>query len=220
MKISTDTIKILQNFATINSNIHIRPGSEISTLGPQKNIFAKATVAENFPKDFCIYDLGSLLSLLTLMDNQDIEFGDTSLKISKDGGEFEYFYADESVIIAPEAGKSIPIDNHYQFKVSGTDVIMLNKAAAVVGAKFISVVSSKGKVVLSVGDPKTAGSNSYRRILGECDKDFNCRLAVENFKAMAGEPYTVTISKKKFFHFKHETTALEYWFAMEPDSVV
>jgi len=219
MKISTDTIKVLQNFATINSNIRIRPGSEISTIGPQKNIFAKATVAETFPKDFCIYDLNSLLSLLTLMEDQDIDFGDASLKISKDGGEFEYFYADESVIIAPEAGKSIAVDNHFQFKMTANDVQMLNKAAAIVGAKFISVVSSKGKVTLSVGDPKTASSNSYKRTIGDFDSDFNCRLAVENFKVVP-EAYAVTVSKKKFFHFKHETKPLEYWLAMEPDSVV
>jgi hypothetical protein len=219
MKISTDTIKTLQNFAGINSNIHIRPGNEITTLGPQKNIFAKAKVAETFPKDFCIYDLNSLLSLLTLMEDQDIDFGEASLKISKDGGEFEFFYADESVIIAPEAGKSIAIDNHYTFKMSSTDVLMLNKAAAIVGAKFISVVSKAGKTTLSVGDPKTAGSNSYKRTLESTDNDFNCRLAVENFKVVP-EAYTVTISKKKFFHFKHDTKALEYWLAMEPDSVV
>lgn len=219
MKISTDTVKVLQNFATINSNIRIRPGSEISTIGPQKNIFAKATVAETFPKDFCIYDLNSLLSLLTLMEDQDIEFGESSLKISKDGGEFEYFYADESVIIAPEAGKSIAVDNHFQFKMTANDVQMLNKAAAIVGAKFISVVSSKGKVTLSVGDPKTASSNSYKRTIGDFDSDFNCRLAVENFKVVP-EAYAVTVSKKKFFHFKHETKPLEYWLAMEPDSQV
>ena len=219
MKISTDTIKVLQNFATINSNIRINPGTELSTIGPQKNIFAKATVAETFPREFCIYDLNSLLSLLTLMEDQDIEFGDNSLKITKDGGELEYFYADESVIIAPEAGKNIAVDNYFQFNISSTDVQMLNKAAAIVGAKFISVVSHKGKVTLSVGDPKTAGSNSYKRIIGDFDADFNCRLAVENFKVVP-DAYTVTVSKKKFFHFKHDTKALEYWLAMEPDSVV
>jgi len=219
MKISNDTIKVLQNFATINNNIRIRPGQELTTIGPQKNIFAKATVTETFPQDFCIYDLNSLLSLLTLMEDQDIDFGDKSLKIGKDGGEFEYFYADESVIIAPEAGKSIAVDSHFQFKMSNTDVLMLNKAAAIVGAKFISVVAKAGKVTLSVGDPKTASSNSYKRIIGDFDGEFNCRLAVENFKVVP-EAYAVTVSKKKFFHFKHDTKPLEYWLAMEPDSVV
>jgi hypothetical protein len=219
MKISTDTIKLLQNFASVNNNLRIRPGKELMTISPQKNIFAKATVNETFPKDFCVYDLNSLLSLLTLMEDQDIDFGETSLKISKDGGEFEFFYADESVIIAPEAGKSIAVDNHYSFKMSSTDVLMLNKAAAIVGAKFISVVSKAGKTTLSVGDPKTASSNSYKRTLESSEHEFNCRLAVENFKVVP-DAYNVTISKKKFFHFKHDTKALEYWLAMEPDSVV
>jgi hypothetical protein len=219
MKISTDTIKLLQNFASVNNNLRIRPGKELMTISPQKNIFAKATVNETFPKDFCVYDLNSLLSLLTLMEDQDIDFGETSLKISKDGGEFEFFYADESVIIAPEAGKSIAVDNHYSFKMSSTDVLMLNKAAAIVGAKFISVVSKGGKTTLSVGDPKTASSNSYKRTLESSEHEFNCRLAVENFKVVP-DAYNVTISKKKFFHFKHDTKALEYWLAMEPDSVV
>jgi hypothetical protein len=219
MKISSDTIKVLQNFASINQNIRFREGNVISTIGPQKNIFAKATVTESFPKDFCIYDLNSLLSLVTLMDDQDIDFGDASLKISKDNGEFEFFYADESVIIAPEAGKSIPVDDYFSFKMSSNDVQMLNKAAAIVGAKFISVVAKKGKVTLSVGDPKTASSNSYKRVIGDFDGEFNCRLAVENFKVVQ-DAYTVTVSKKKFFHFKHDTKALEYWLAMEPDSVV
>jgi hypothetical protein len=219
MKISTDTIKVLQNFAGINNNVRIRPGNELTTISPQKNIFAKATVAETFPQDFCVYDLNSLLSLLTLMEDQDIDFGDSSLKISKDGGEFEFFYADESVIIAPEAGKNIAVDTHYTFKMSSTDVQMLNKAAAIVGAKFISVVSKAGKTTLSVGDPKTASSNSYKRVLETSDHEFNCRLAVENFKVVP-DAYTVTISKKKFFHFKHDTKPLQYWLAMEPDSVV
>lgn len=219
MKISTDTIKVLQNYAGINNNLRIRPGKELTTISPQKNIFAKTQVTDTFPVDCCIYELNSLLSLLSLMEDQDIDFGDKSLKISKDGGEFEFFYADESVIIAPEAGKSIAVDQHYQFKVSSADVLMLNKAAAIVGAKFISVVSKAGKTTLSVGDPKTASSNSYKRTLESTEHEFNCRLAVENFKVVP-DAYTVTVSKKKFFHFKHDTKSLEYWLAMEPDSVV
>jgi hypothetical protein len=44
-------------------------------------------------------------------------------------------------------------------------------------------------------------------------------MAVENFKLIP-DAYSVTISKKKFFHFKHETKSIEYFVAMEPDSVV
>lgn len=219
MKISNDTIKLMQNFASINGNLHIRPGTELATISPNKTIFAKATVSDDFPQDCCIYELGSLLSLLTLMEDQDIDFGDKSLTVSKDGGKFEYFYAEENVIIAPEAGKSIPVDNHYEFDLSKADIETLNKAAAIVGAKFVNLVGKGGKVTLSIGDPKVATANSYKRQLPDSEHEFNGLIAIENFK-MIPDAYKVTLSKKKFLHFKHTTKDLQYWIVMEKDSTV
>lgn len=219
MKISTDTINILKNFATINSNLRIHAGNELATISAQKNGFARATVTETFPREINIYDLNSLLSLLTLMEDQEIEFGESSLTVSKDGGKFEFFYAEPNVIIAPEAGKTIPVEPHFTFNMTKADVEMLNKAAAIVAAKHIVLKSVQGQVTLSVGDPKTANSNSYTRVVGKSEHDFNCILAVENFKVIA-DSYAVTLSKMKFLHFKHATRELAYWLALEPDSVV
>ena len=117
MQISNETIQILKNFAAINSNIMIRKGKTLSTISTAKNIFAKAEVVEDFPTEVAVYDLNSLLALLTLMENQNVEFGDKSLNISKDNGKFEYFYSSPTVIVAAP-DKSIEIDNHYQFKLS------------------------------------------------------------------------------------------------------
>jgi len=44
-------------------------------------------------------------------------------------------------------------------------------------------------------------------------------MAVENFKVVP-DAYNVTISKKKAFFFKNATKPMEYFIAMEPDSVV
>lgn len=218
MQISNETIQVLKNFATINSNILIRKGKVLSTISTAKNIFAKATVAEDFPEEVAIYDLNSLLALLTLMENQNIEFGDKSLTISKDNGKFEYFYSSPNVIVAAP-DKSIDIDNHYQFKLTSEQVNMVVKAAAITGAPTISVSSKDGNVTLTVGDKKNDTSNTYKKSIGTSENDFECHMAVENFKIVP-DAYTVTVSKKKVFHFKHETKELEYFIAMEPDSVV
>ncbi len=98
MQISNDTIQVLKNFATINSNLMIRKGKRLATISTAKNIFAKAEVAEEFPVELAIYDLNSLLALLTLMENQNVEFGEKSLTISKDNGKFEYFYASQNIL--------------------------------------------------------------------------------------------------------------------------
>lgn len=218
MQISNETIQVLKNFAMVNSNILIRKGKSLSTISTAKNIFAKADVAEDFPQEVAIYDLNSLLALLTLMENQNVEFGEKSLIIEKNGGKFEYFYSSPNVIVAAP-DKSIDVDNHYQFKLSAEEVNMITKAAAITGAPTISVSSKEGNVTLTVGDKKNDTSNTYKANIGQSENDFDCHMAVENFKIIP-DAYTVTISKKKVFHFKNETKNIEYFIAMEPDSVV
>ena len=218
MQISKETIDILKNFAGVNSNILIRKGKTLATISTAKNIFAKADVAEDFPEEVAIYDLNSLLALLTLMENQDVEFGDKSLTISKDNGKFEYFYSSPSVIVAAP-DKSIEVDNHYQFKLTAEDVNMVMKAAGITGAPTITISSDGTTVTLTIGDKKNDTANTYKKVVGTSEHIFDCHMAVENFKIIPNY-YTVTISKKKAFHFKHETKALEYFIAMEPDSKV
>lgn len=218
MQISKETIDILKNFAGVNSNILIRKGKTLATISTAKNIFAKADVAEDFPEEVAVYDLNSLLALLTLMENQDVEFGDKSLTISKDNGKFEYFYSSPSVIVAAP-DKSIEVDNHYQFKLTAEDVNMIMKAAGITGAPTITISSDGTTVTLTIGDKKNDTANTYKKVIGTSEHTFDCHMAVENFKVIP-DAYTVTISKKKAFHFKHETKALEYFIAMEPDSKV
>jgi hypothetical protein len=218
MQISNETIQILKNFAAVNSNILIRKGKTLSTISTAKNIFAKATVAEDFPVEVAVYDLNSLLALLTLMENQDVEFGEKSLTISKNNGKFEYFYSNANVIVAAP-DKSIEIDNHFQFQLSAEDVNMIMKAANITAAPTISVIAKDGTVVLTIGDKKNDTANTYKKTIGASDEAFECHMSVDNFKIVP-DAYTVTVSKKKLFHFQHATKAIEYFIAMEPDSVV
>ena len=218
MQVSKETIDILKNFATINSNILIRKGKTLSTMSTAKNIFAKADVAENFPVDVPIYDLNSLLALLTFMENQEVDFGESSLTISKNNGKFEYFYSALNVIVAaPE--KTPELDNKFEFKLSSDDVTMITKAAAITSAPRISISNNDGTVTITVGDKKNATANSFKKTIGTSDVEFDCHMAVENFKITPGS-YTVSISSKKAFLFKNDNTSLTYLIAMEPDSKV
>ena len=56
MKLSNGTVTVLKNFSTINQNLVIKAGNKISTMSAMKNIIAKATVEETFPREIAIYD--------------------------------------------------------------------------------------------------------------------------------------------------------------------
>ena len=216
MKISKETLETLKNFATINTNILVREGSTLSTISTGKNIFAKAEVKETFPKEFAIYDLNSLLSLLTLMEDTDLEFGDESLIVSKGSSVFEYFYADPNIIVsAPD--QTIDVDDFFQFDFSKDDIDMIMKAAAITAAPMLSIIGENGEVIVTVGDPSTPKSNSFRQVIGTTDKTFNAMLAIENFKVVPAR-YNVTLSQKKFMYLVSSKGELKYWLALERSS--
>lgn len=73
MKISEDTISILNNFSAINAALLFNEGSDIFTISEAKNILAKASVDETFPREFGIYQLSEFLSAVSLLENPDFE---------------------------------------------------------------------------------------------------------------------------------------------------
>lgn len=219
MKISNDTLALLKNFASINTNILVRQGSVLSTVSEGKNILARATVSESFSREFAVYDLNNLLALLSLWEEHEIDFEEASMFLRKDGQEFEYGYADPSVVTAAP-DKTLEIDPFFTFTLTAADISMVQKAASILSAPTMSIVSKGGKVTLTVSDPSNPRANAYRKELTTTDVgDFDCRLKVENLKVI-GDDYTVALGRKKAMHFKHSSKDLEYWLAMEPSSVV
>ena len=74
MKLSDITLSLLKNFSTINQSILFKQGSKLRTISVMKNIYAEASIGENLPKDFGIYDLNQFLNGLTLHNSPDLDF--------------------------------------------------------------------------------------------------------------------------------------------------
>lgn len=223
MKISNETLVILKNFASINSSMVFKPGDSISTISGGRNIFAKATIKENIPNQFAVYELNSLLAILTLMENQEVLFGDKSLTVKSDRGEFEYFYTSLDIIKAPPDTEFEHLDV-YKFKLTAEDIQMIMKAAAITNAPNISITNKSQQVSLTVGDRKNDTSNSFRKTLGTAFDSFDVYIAVENLRVIP-DAYEVSVAKTangkgKFLFFKHETKQIKYWIAAEPGSVL
>ena len=143
-----------------------RQGNTLSTISTGKNIFARATVAETFDREFAIYDLNSLLGLLTLMEDTEVSFGDESITVSKDRSLFEYYYSDPEIIVgAPD--KQIEVDDFFSFDLSAEELSMIQKAAGITAAPMLSVVGDGTKVTLTVGDPATPKSNSFKQVIAD-----------------------------------------------------
>ena len=218
MKLSDKTVSLLKNFSTINQSILFKKGSNLRTISVMKNILAEATVDEDFPKDFGIYDLNQFLNGLSLHQDPELDFTNESyVRISEGKMRSNYFFSDPNVIIVPpEKEISLPsIDVSFELKTQQLDRLL--KAAAVYQLPDLSVDGDAGFVKLVVRDKKNDTSNDFSIVVGETDSEFSFNFKVENIKILPGT-YEVSISKKLLSEFTSKDRSLKYFIALEPDS--
>ena len=218
MKLSDKTVSLLKNFSTINQSILFKKGSNLRTISVMKNILAEATVDEDFPKDFGIYDLNQFLNGLSLHQDPELDFTNESyVRISEGKMRSNYFFSDPNVIIVPpEKEISLPsIDVSFELKTQQLDRLL--KAAAVYQLPDLSVDGDAGVVKLVVRDKKNDTSNDFSIVVGETDSEFSFNFKVENIKILPGT-YEVSISKKFISKFTSKDRSLKYFIALEPDS--
>tara|TARA_E500000318_G_C3536742_1_gene202922 strand:- start:413 stop:1075 length:663 start_codon:yes stop_codon:yes gene_type:complete len=216
MKLSNGTINVLKNFSTINQNLVIKEGSDISTMSAMKNIVAKAKVEEDFIKEFAIYDLNEFLSALSLFGTPDLDFQDDYVVITEEGSakSLKYWYSDPSVVTTPTRDITMP-SKELQFDFSSDSLAEITKAASVIGAP--DMVLEKGK--LRVTDKKNITANDYATELDvpDSDVDYKFWFKVENLKLLPGS-YNVEVSSKNISRFSNSNVDIEYFIALEPES--
>jgi len=218
MKLSDSTLSLLKNFSTINQSILFKQGTKLRTISVMKNILAEATISEELPKDFGIYDLGQFLNGLSLHNNPDLDFQEDNYVVIKEGrSRSKYFFADPQVIVTPpERPMNLPSED-VTFDLSTEQLDKLLKAAAIYQLPDLAVVGANGVVKIVVRDKKNDTSNDFAITVGETDKQFSFNFKVENIKILPGN-YEVVVSSKLLSRFSSKNQDLTYFIALEPDS--
>ena len=220
MKLSSNTTMVLKNFATINQNLVIKEGSELLTMSSMKNIVAKATVEENFPKEIAIYDLNEFLASLSIFKSPVLEFEEQYLTIKEEdqpNKKLTYFYSDPSVVQSPTKTITMPSEE-VKFHLDMNKLLEMKRAAGVIGSPDMVLQKSSGNSSLLVKDKKNDTANNYSSdIKTDGDGEYKFFFKVENLKLFDGD-YDVKISSKNISHFKNDKSNIEYWIALEPES--
>ena len=166
MKISSETQAILKNFATINSGIKVGQGNQLKTISNMKNILAVANVPETFGQEFSIYNLVEFLGAISLTENPDFNFNESSLTIADADTSLTYFYASEGMVTTVDKMITMP-DSEINVDLSSTLLSELQKAASVLGVNDLSMTSDGTTIKLQVADKKNPTSNTFSRTVGE-----------------------------------------------------
>lgn len=218
MKISKKTLDILKNFATINSNILVKPGNTITTISPVKNVLAEAVVEETFDVEFGIWDLNKFLGVVSLFNDPEFEFEDKYVRICGSGGSVKYHYCEPKLLTVPNKKINMP-ESAMNFVLTQKKFAELQKASSVLQVSDISVSNDGSLISMTAMDKADVSSNTYSIGVGEYDGDntFEMFFKIDNLKLLPGD-YDVEICEKVVSKFSNQNMNLNYWIALEADS--
>lgn len=143
MNLSKETIDILRNFASINQGLLFKKGNRLRTLSVLKNIFAVAEIKDEITREFAIYDVNELLGTLSLFSSPGLDFKDDHILIQEGKAKVKYFYSSPAVVVSPPDKDIVLTDPKLTFELSEANITQIQKAAATLKLKELSIREGK-----------------------------------------------------------------------------
>jgi hypothetical protein len=215
MKLSNETLTVLKNFSSINQGIQFKKGKKLTTVSAGKTVLAQANLKDEFPQDFCVYDLNQFLSVHALFKDTEIDFDESNIIIGNGRKSTKYrMTAKEMIVVPPEKEITLPSVD-CSFTLTAEDYESVMKSANVLSSPHIGVVSDGEQVELQAFDAQDDSAHTFSIGVGEGNgKKYKIVFKAENIKLIPGS-YDVEISFKGIAHFTNTKEDIQYWIAFE-----
>lgn len=214
------TLDVLENFVSINKSIRFTPGDTLVTCSPTKSILARAKINQKMTKEFCIFDLKKFLSVNSIMKSPDLSFTDSQVVFVQDKAKVKYTFASPDAIMFPKRDSITLPKVNAKFTLTNQALTSVMASVSILGCPEIEIAGEDGKLYLRAIDAKNRSADTFSLEVGETEKEFSIIIRCENLKLLPAD-YEVSIcfdEKVKLAHFGSEN--VEYWIAIESQSVV
>jgi hypothetical protein len=221
MNLSKQSIEILKNFSSINSNLHIVHGSDQITVSPMKNIMVEAKFEEDFPQEFAIWDLSKFLGTLSLFDSPTLEFDNKHVTISSGSTKVVYHFAEPKLVNGCRPTREFVMpETVLHFDITHREFTDLQRAAAVLRLPDLCIQDDGSDIQLVALDKTDPTTNTYSITVGENTENasFKMYLKSEYLKLLPGD-YSIGVSDKSVSRFEHKDLDVVYYIALDSDSV-
>lgn len=215
MKLSENTLAVLKNFASINSGVVLGAGKAQRTISPEKSILVEATIDDDIPTQFGIYDLNQFLGNLTTLRNPELTFSKEGVVLDDGELSFEYRACSANLIITPPEKELVLKSVDVTFFLPNDTLQKLIKVATMNGLPNLSVVGKNGQLLLKIHERANDTSNSGTIQIGDyAGQDFTASFKTDNLKLLPND-YNVEIQKGAFAKFENAAKTLKYFIALE-----
>lgn len=217
MKLSNETISVLASFAKLNPGIQFKKGNVLKTISTGKAVMAKTTIKDEFPDEFCVYDLPQFLLAYNLHKDTEIDFDDKNIIFKSGRSKINFRKSQKDVILVPpEKDLTLPSVD-VTFTLTQEDFASLLGAASALQSPQIAIESDGDNIRLTTFDVKDDSAHTNSIEIADAvgnGKKFKAVILTENLRMIPGT-YDVEISFKGLVSLKNKNQDIQYWVAVE-----
>lgn len=182
MKLSPNTLAVLENFSSINNGLLFQAGdadgTKLISADGSKSFVAHTVIPETIPDEFYVANLSRLLNIIKLpnMDDADIVFNKHNLQIVGSSANMLFHHADTSIdmFAGTFVYNDLPavVDPVYEASISSADLKNFFRATNVIGHEYYTLRVKDGKSYIvgsfnNSADGDTIASDDYTQCLGD-----------------------------------------------------
>lgn len=204
LTLSPETLAKLEKLNSINQSLKIvQGGKTIRSVSESKTTAVETTIAEEFPRMFCIYDLREFLAVYNIIEKPVIDFADPRFIVihSEDGSQrMRYIDAGEDIVkssYVPSLPDLPSLDLEVTLSKDQIDRVM--KAARMLGSEFVGFTCDGTDIYVKAFDKSNGDgneSNAFSIKLGQSTQVFKLFYKSQAWQVLDND-CVFTISKKR-----------------------
>lgn len=199
MKLSKETLEILNNFRDINQSIVVYPGNKIRTKSEDSRIFAEAITEETFTREFAIYNIKEFLSAYNILGDPELIFSEDDYVILRDGrNELKYYFCPLLLVTSPDPKRNLQVDNKdICFNIPQAQFNRILRMTTFDSDRknwVVNFVCDGGEILLNVYHKNEPSKCSYRSLIGNSPHKFSIKFFLESLAFINGD-YDIVASK-------------------------
>jgi len=216
LTLSKVTLQVIKNVSIVNPTMKFFSGNYIYNCSPGFDVICKAKIKENFPRDFCIDQVPTLLSLIDSFNEPFLDFYDNYLRISNNKSCVKYWYCDPEVVKVPSDinEKDISIKEPIaEFNISSEEIKRIFLMKSALSLDYFKIYSENGDVYLTLVDQEGITKDSYQydtHTKSNEDFSFYVNLSMVSLNLISSD-YSCKVSENGLIEFYSEEFDLNYW---------
>lgn len=211
MKLSADTLEIISSIATINAGSPVqgavfKKGNEIKARRYKSAApIMYATIAEEFPREFAVYDLKKFLNIFKIIEDPEITFNDEYISFKSGKKSAKIKYVSPNLIEDPSFfEKTIKMPEvDFKCEVSTDTLKTIKTASSLMATPEIAFISDGETVKLTTYNTRDTKSDKFEIEVGECPRKFTIIVDLSLIQFINSD-YNVSISLKGLLEWKSD----------------